>query len=111
MGRSAHRLELALNQAAAREECREARGGAGDGELWGTGCSTIRCTSTGGQAQGLLARFDHEVDFARLDGMIAADMAKGGRFTLNDIERGFREGSLQVFILIPIYETYKSLVS
>ena len=35
------------------------------------------------QAHGLLARLGQEVevDFARLDGMIAADMAKGGRFT------------------------------
>ena len=70
-----------------------------------------RLTPWGRQAQGLLARFGHEVDFARLDGMSAADMVKGGRFTLDSIEQGFREGSLQDFILIPISDTYKPLIS
>ncbi len=45
------------------------------------------------QAQGLAAWFGHEVDLVRLDGMIAADMAKGERFTLSGIEREIRQGS------------------
>ena len=40
-----------------------------------------------------MARFDYGVDFARIDGMIAAGMVKGGRFTLSDSEQLIWDGS------------------
>lgn len=45
------------------------------------------------QAQRLLARFGEGADLSRMDWMIATDMAKSGRFTVQDIERGIRECS------------------
>jgi hypothetical protein len=39
------------------------------------------------QAQRLMQRYGKEADFSRLDWMIATDMAKSGRFTVQDIER------------------------
>ena len=40
------------------------------------------------QAQRLMAKYGAEADLSRMDWMIAQDMAKGGRFTVQDIERG-----------------------
>ena len=48
------------------------------------------------QAQRLLQRYGQEADFSRLDWMIATDMAKSGRFTAQDIEKGIRECSPHV---------------
>lgn len=48
------------------------------------------------QAQRLLERYGKEADFSRLDWMIATDMAKSGRFTAQDIEKGIRECSPHV---------------
>lgn len=48
------------------------------------------------QAQRLMQRYGKEADFSRLDWMIATDMAKSGRFTAQDIERGIRECSPHV---------------
>ena len=48
------------------------------------------------QALRLLQRYGQEVDFSRLDWMIATDMAKSGRFTAQDIEKGIRECSPHV---------------
>jgi hypothetical protein len=45
------------------------------------------------QAKHLMQRYGNQVDFSRLDWMIATDMAKSGRFTLHDIERCIRECS------------------
>jgi len=45
------------------------------------------------QAQRLMQRYGKEADFSRLDCMIATDMAKSGRFTVQDIEKGIRECS------------------
>jgi hypothetical protein len=48
------------------------------------------------QAQRLMQRYGKEADFSRLDWMIATDMAKSGRFTVQDIEKGIRECSPHV---------------
>jgi len=48
------------------------------------------------QAQRLMQRYGKEADFSRLDWMIATDMAKSGRFTAQDIEKGIRECSPHV---------------
>jgi hypothetical protein len=48
------------------------------------------------QAQRLLSRYGSNVDFSRMDWMIATDMAKSGRFTAQDIENGIRECSPHV---------------
>lgn len=48
------------------------------------------------QAQRLMQQYGKEADFSRLDWMIATDMAKSGRFTVQDIERGIREASPHV---------------
>ena len=43
-----------------------------------------------------MQRYGKEADFSRLDWMIATDMAKSGRFTAQDIEKGIRECSPHV---------------
>jgi hypothetical protein len=48
------------------------------------------------QAQRLMQRYGKDADFSRLDWMIATDMAKSGRFTAQDIEKGIRECSPHV---------------
>ena len=48
------------------------------------------------QARRLLERFGATVDLSRMDWMIATDMAKSGRFGVQDIERGIRECSPNV---------------
>ena len=48
------------------------------------------------QAQRLLKRFGDGADLSRMDWMIATDMAKSGRFTVQDIEKGIRECSPNV---------------
>ena len=48
------------------------------------------------QAKRLLERFGKGADLSRMDWMIATDMAKSGRFTAQDIERGIRECSPNV---------------
>jgi len=45
------------------------------------------------QAQRLMQRYGAQADYSRMDWMIACDMAQSGRFSLQDIERGIREGS------------------
>ena len=48
------------------------------------------------QAQRLMAKYGDGADLSRMDWMIAQDMAKGGRFTVQDIEKGIRECSPNV---------------
>ncbi|WP_409032650.1 RepB family DNA primase [Janthinobacterium sp. CG_23.3] len=48
------------------------------------------------QAVRLLERFGEGADLSRVDWMIAQDMAKSGRFTVQDIEKGIRECSPNV---------------
>lgn len=48
------------------------------------------------QAQRLLERYGENADLSRIDWMIAQDMAKGGNFTAQDIEKGIRECSPNV---------------
>lgn len=48
------------------------------------------------QAQRLLERFGATADLSRMDWMIATDMAKSGRFNVQDIEKGIRECSPNV---------------
>ena len=48
------------------------------------------------QAQRLMAKYGDGTDLSRMDWMIAQDMAKGGRFTKQDIEKGIRECSPNV---------------
>ena len=48
------------------------------------------------QAKRLLARYGAAADLSRVDWMIATAMAKSGRFTPQDIERGIEEGSPNV---------------
>jgi hypothetical protein len=48
------------------------------------------------QAQRLMGRYGEGADLSRMDWMIAADMAKSGRFTVADIEKGIRECSPNV---------------
>ena len=48
------------------------------------------------QAQRLFARFGADTDLSRMDWMIALDMAKSDRFTVQDIERCIRECSPNV---------------
>ena len=48
------------------------------------------------QAQRLMGRYGEGADLSRMDWMIAQDMAKSGRFTVADIEKGIRECSPNV---------------
>ena len=48
------------------------------------------------QAKRLLAQFGAGVDLSRMDWMIAVTMARSGRFTQSDIERGIEQGSPEV---------------
>ena len=48
------------------------------------------------QAQRLMAKYGDGTDLSRMDWMIAQDMAKGGRFTAQDIEKCIRECSPNV---------------
>lgn len=48
------------------------------------------------QAQRLMAKYGDGADLSRMDWMIAQDMAKSGRFTVQDIEKGIRECSPNV---------------
>lgn len=48
------------------------------------------------QAQRLMEKYGDGVDLSRMDWMIAQNMAKGGRFTVQDIEKGIRECSPNV---------------
>jgi hypothetical protein len=48
------------------------------------------------QAQRLMAKYGDGTDLSRMDWMIAQDMAKSGRFTAQDIEKGIRECSPNV---------------
>lgn len=48
------------------------------------------------QAQRLVTKYGNGADLSRMDWMIATDMAKSGRFTVQDIEKGIREGSPNV---------------
>jgi hypothetical protein len=48
------------------------------------------------QALRLMTQYGEGMDLSRLDWMIAQDMAKSGRFTVLDIEKGLREGSPNV---------------
>ncbi|MBW4049674.1 MAG: DNA topoisomerase [Proteobacteria bacterium] len=48
------------------------------------------------QAQRLLSKYGNDADLSRVDWMIATDMAKSGRFTLQDIATGIRESSPNV---------------
>ncbi|MDD4885336.1 MAG: RepB family DNA primase [Thiomonas sp.] len=82
-----------LDKAAAEQERRKrrdalqsARPGAGQGPL----------QEYQRQAQRLLAQYGADADLSRVDWMVATDMAKSGRFTLQDIETGIREGSPNV---------------
>jgi hypothetical protein len=43
-----------------------------------------------------MTQYGEGMDLSRLDWMIAQDMAKSGRFTVLDIEKGLREGSPNV---------------
>lgn len=48
------------------------------------------------QAQRLMAKYGDSTDLSRMDWMIAQDMAKSGRFTVQDIEKGIGECSPNV---------------
>jgi hypothetical protein len=48
------------------------------------------------QAQRLVTKYGAGADLSRMDWMIATDMAKSGRFTAQEIERGIRECSPNV---------------
>ena len=87
-------IEQALDAAAARQE--RAR------RLEAIGVATAR---VGGpdplgeyrrQAQQLIVKYGGGTDLARMDWMIAVDMAKSGRFTQQDIERGIARGTPNV---------------
>ena len=87
-------IEQALDAAAARQE--RAR------RLEAIGAATAR---VGGhdplgeyrrQAQQLMVKYGASADLARMDWMIAVDMAKSGRFTEQDIEQGIAHGSPNV---------------
>jgi hypothetical protein len=43
-----------------------------------------------------MGRYGEGADLSRMDWMIAADMAKSGRFTVADIEKGIRDCSPNV---------------
>ena len=87
-------IEQALDAVAARQE--RAR------RLEAIGVATAR---VGGhdplgeyrrQAQQLIAKYGAGADLARMDWMIAVDMATSGRFTQQDIERGIARGTPNV---------------
>ena len=87
-------IEQALDAVAARQE--RAR------RLEAIGLATVR---VGGhdplgeyrrQAQQLIVKYGAGTDLARMDWMIAVDMAKAGRFTQQDIERGIARGTPNV---------------
>ena len=87
-------IERALDAVAARQE--RAR------RLQAIGAATAR---VGGhdplgkyrrQAQQLIVKYGSGADLARMDWMIAVDMAKSGRFTERDIEQGIAHGSPNV---------------
>ena len=87
-------IEQALDAVAARQE--RAR------RLEAIGAATAR---VGGhdplgeyrrQAQQLIVKYGAGADLARMDWMIAVDMARSGRFTEQDIERGIARGTPHV---------------
>ena len=87
-------IEQALDVAAARQE-RARRLEAIQGVTAGVG-GKDPLGEYRRQAQQLMVKYGAGADVARMDWMIAVDMAKSGRFTEQDIERGIALGSPNV---------------
>ena len=88
------RIDQALDQAAAREERQRRLEGIRTAEAGQAMHDPVREYRS--QAQRYLGQHGFKTDFGRMDEAIASEMAKNSRFTLDDIERGIREGSPNV---------------
>lgn len=90
------RIEQHLDRAAAQQEREKRLAALETAKPGGYGSHYDPVKEYQRQAQRLMQRYGKEADFSRLDWMIATDMAKSGRFTAQDIERGIRECSPHV---------------
>lgn len=90
------RIEQHLDRAAAQQEREKRLAALETAKPGGYGSRYDPVKEYQRQAQRLMQRYGKEADFSRLDWMIATDMAKSGRFTAQDIERGIRECSPHV---------------
>lgn len=90
------RIEQYLDRAAAQQEREKRLAALETAKPGGYGSHYDPVKEYQRQAQRLMQRYGKEADFSRLDWMIATDMAKSGRFTAQDIERGIRECSPHV---------------
>jgi hypothetical protein len=93
---SLERIEQHLDRAAAQKEREKRLEALETAKPGGYGSQYDPVKEYQRQAQRLMQRYGKEADFSRLDGMIATDMAKSGRFTVQDIEKGIRECSPNV---------------
>ena len=90
------RIEQHLDRAAAQQERERRLEALETAKPGGYGSQYDPVKEYQRQAQRLMQRYGKEADFSRLDWMIATDMAKSGRFTAQDIEKGIRECSPHV---------------
>lgn len=90
------RIEQHLDRAAAQQEREKRLAALETAKPGGYGSHYDPVKEYQRQAQRLMQRYGKEADFSRLDWMIATDMAKSGRFTAQDIEKGIRECSPHV---------------
>ena len=90
------RIEQHLDRAAAQQEREKRLEALETAKPGGYGSQYDPVKEYQRQAQRLMQRYGKEADFSRLDWMIATDMAKSGRFTAQDIEKGIRECSPHV---------------
>ena len=90
------RIEQHLDRAAAQQEREKRLEALETAKPGGYGSQYDPVKEYQRQAQRLMQRYGKEADFSRLDWMIATDMAKSGRFTAQDIEKGILECSPHV---------------
>lgn len=87
------RIEQYLDRAAAQQEREKRLEALETAKPGGYGSQYDPVKEYQRQAQRLMQRYGKETDFSRLDWMIATDMAKSGRFALQEIERAILECS------------------
>lgn len=90
------RIEQGLDRAEAQKEREKRLEALGAAKPSGYGSQYDPVKEYQRQAQRLMQRYGQDADFSRLDWMIATDMAKSGRFTAQDIEKGIGQCSPNV---------------
>ena len=88
-----HRIEQGLDRQAAQREREKRLAALETAKPGGYGSQYDPVKEYQRQALRLMQRYGKDADFSRLDWMIATDMAKSGRYTVQDIEKGIRECS------------------